>query len=99
MAMVMAREGCCAVRVPLPERFAVHKLIVSDLRIGRDAKSAKDISQACVLATALADTHPGAIEAAVADVPPRARKHLSLALKAAQRLLKDHPRARDALGA
>ncbi len=30
-AMLMSREGCCAVRIPLPERFAIHKLIVSRL--------------------------------------------------------------------
>ena len=26
MAAVLARQGCVAVRVPLPERFALHKL-------------------------------------------------------------------------
>jgi hypothetical protein len=32
MSLLMAREGCCMVRVPLPERFALHKLMVSQLR-------------------------------------------------------------------
>jgi hypothetical protein len=34
--MVMAREGCCAVRLPLPEQFAIHKLVVSRLRTSRE---------------------------------------------------------------
>jgi hypothetical protein len=33
-AALIAREGCCAVRVPLPERYAIHKLLVSRLRWG-----------------------------------------------------------------
>jgi hypothetical protein len=92
--MLMAREGCCAVRVPLPERFAVHKLLVSRLRAGRDAKSERDVTQACVLAAALADSHPGAIESAAAAVPRPASKHFKQALELARRwLAKDHPRA------
>lgn len=98
--MLMAREGCCAVRVPLPERFAVHKLIVSQLRTGRNAKSAKDVRQACVLAAALAASHPGALEEAVAHVPARARKHLVGALVVARDPLEvEHPRAWAELGA
>jgi hypothetical protein len=93
LAMVMGREGCCAVRVPVPERYAIHKLIISRLRTGRDAKSGKDVHQACVLAAALAEHHAGALEAAVAKVPKRARKHLARALEVALPLLRDHPRA------
>jgi hypothetical protein len=93
-AMLLAREGCCMVRVPLPERFAVHKLIVSRLRRGREAKSDKDVFQACVLASALAETHAGAIESAVRAIPVRTRKHLRQALPAARRYLEAaYPRA------
>jgi hypothetical protein len=93
-AAVMSRAGCCAVRVPLPERFAVHKLIVSQLRTGRGAKSGKDVQQAAVLCAALADTHPGAIETAVAAVPKPATKRFKAALKSV-RVLLEHaaPRA------
>ena len=48
-------------RVPLPERFAVHELIVSRLRVGREVRSDSDLDQASVLLAALADTHAGAI--------------------------------------
>jgi hypothetical protein len=93
-ASLLAREGCCAVRVPLPERFAVHKLLVSQLRVGRDAKSDKDVHQASVLCAALADHHPGALESALAAVPRRARRYLAPALAIARRFLeRDHPRA------
>ena len=92
--VLMAREGCCSVRVPVPERFAVHKLIVSRLRTGREAKSDKDVFQACVLCAALAESHPGAIESAVAKIPRRAKKYYKLALESARRLLQQqHSRA------
>lgn len=94
MAMLMARVGCCPVRVPLPERFAVHKLVISRLRTGRDAKSEKDVYQACVLCAALAESYPGAIESAAAQTPRRAKKYLALAIESARRFLESsHSRA------
>ena len=97
---LLAREGCSAVRVPLPERFAIHKLIVSQLRHGRDAKAQKDRGQALVLCAALGDMHPGALESAVRSVPVRARRHLRRALDQLRRPLeKEHPRAWEELTA
>lgn len=91
---LIAREGCCSVRVPLPERFAVHKLIVSSMRRGRDAKILKDRTQASVLCAALAELHPGALESAMRAVPRGARKHLRSALiPVRETLQKKHPRA------
>lgn len=87
-ATLLARQGCCRVRVPLPERYAVHKLVVSQLRTGRGAKSGKDIDQACVLCAALADLHPGAIEEAVEALPRKMGRHYKKALPAAQKRLK-----------
>ncbi|HEX3695455.1 MAG TPA: GSU2403 family nucleotidyltransferase fold protein [Polyangia bacterium] len=98
-AMVMGREGCCSVRVPLPERFAVHKLLVSRLRVERGTKSDKDIVQASVLCAVLAETQSGAITEALSDVPRRARKRLSQAAESARRFLGSaHPRALEELG-
>ncbi len=100
VAMLMAREGCCSVRVPLPERFAIHKLLVSRLRTGREAKSDKDVFQACVLCAALAESHPGAIESAAAEIPRRVKKYLKLAIKSARRFLEPtHLRAWEELSA
>ncbi len=92
MAMLFARAGSCAVRIPLAERFAVHKLIVSHLRRGH-AKSSKDVHQAAVLCAVLAEQHPGALESAVAAIPKRVRKRFKEALAAARPLLDAHPRA------
>lgn len=91
---LLAREGCSAVRVPLAERFAVHKLIVSQLRRGRDAKAQKDRAQALVLCAALGDLHPGALESAVQRVPARVRGHLRRAIEPLRETLGEkHPRA------
>jgi hypothetical protein len=93
-AALLGREGCLAVRVPLPERFAVHKLVVSRLRIGGEAKGERDIVQACTLAAALAERQPGALEEAVTQLPLRARKYLTQSLPSVERWLKaSYPRA------
>ena len=42
-------------RVPSAERFALHKLVVSQLRPARDAKAGRDLSQAAILLAVLAD--------------------------------------------
>lgn len=56
------------VRVPAPERFAVHKLILSQLRPDRSPKRFKDLQQARELIEAMRATEPdvinGEIEAA-----------------------------------
>jgi hypothetical protein len=94
LTAVLAREGSCPVRVPLPERFAVHKLIVSTLRSGRDAKILKDREQAAIFCAALAELHPGALESAVKQAPRRALKHLRQAISAIRATLEGtHPRA------
>ncbi|MEA2162123.1 MAG: hypothetical protein QOK37_250 [Thermoanaerobaculia bacterium] len=91
---VLAQEGSCAVRVPIPERFAIHKLIVSALRRGGDAKLLKDRTQAIVLCAALGDSHPGALAAARDAVPRRAVKYFRRALVSVRESLEaTHPRA------
>lgn len=93
-AALLAREGCCLVRVPLAERFAVHKLLVSSLRGPASAKADKDVLQASVLCAALAELYPGAIESAIEAVPKKASKHLAKGRRAARRYLEEtHPRA------
>jgi len=56
---VLLHKGGVAVLVPSPERFAVHKLIVSELRrADRDSasKARKDLEQASVMIEALANS-------------------------------------------
>jgi len=94
MSLLMAREGCCLVRVPLPERFALHKLMVSQLRPERGAKSEKDLLQAAVLLAALGEKHPGAIEEGRKQIPASILLRLNQAIAQLQHLLEqDHPRA------
>lgn len=88
-SVVMAREGCCSVRIPIPERFAVHKLVVSQLRTGREAKSIKDIEQASVLCAALAELFPGAIEDAVEALSSKMTKHFRKSLPSTRKLLEN----------
>lgn len=98
--LLLAREGLCAVRVPLPERFAVHKLVVSRLRVERGAKTDKDVFQAAVLAAVLGETHPDALTSAVEALPRRARKHFEAGrAQAAAYLEAAHPRAWEELSA
>ena len=93
MTAVLAREGCAAVRVPTPERYAVHKLIVSQLR-GRHAKVERDRIQALVLAAALGDLYPGSLKSAVKELPQRATKYFRKAVEQLRsRLEIDHVRA------
>lgn len=98
MTTLIAREGVAAIRVPSAERFALHKLIVSQLRAGRDAKTARDLAQAAVLLAVLADKHPGAIEDAAAALPRSGHRHLKRARVALQaNLPRTYARAWDAL--
>jgi hypothetical protein len=93
ISTLIAREGCCPVRVPVAERFAIHKLVVSRLRVNRDSKAGKDIFQAAVLLAALGEKFPGAIESAVEDLPVSAHVYLVDALPFALDLMQGHQRA------
>jgi hypothetical protein len=92
MSTLLAREGCCPIRVPLPERFALHKLVVSQLRSNRDAKSGKDIVQASAVIDALGESFPGAIESAFRALPKSAHAHLLKTLPLVQRQLRGSAR-------
>jgi hypothetical protein len=79
---VLSSHGSVLVRVPVPERFAIHKLIVSQLRDKASSKPDKDLSQAAVLTEVLAERHPGAIEDALAAVPRVSERYLVRGIKA-----------------
>ena len=70
-AVVLYREGVL-VRVPAPERYAIHKLIVASARTGlHRAKSEKDLLQASALILALAEARPFELRAAHDDAVSR----------------------------
>ena len=83
---LLSPHGVVLVRVPVPERYAIHKLIVSQLR-SRGSKPAKDLSQAAVLIDAVVERFPGAIEEALAVVPKSAGKYLRRAKEAVSQYL------------
>ena len=85
-APVLSPHGVVLVRVPVPERYSIHKLIVSQLR-SRGSKPGKDLSQAAVLIEAVVERFPGAIEEALTAVPKSASKYLRRAKVAVSRYL------------
>lgn len=62
------------ISVPAPERFAVHKLIVAQLRPGGEAKRNKDLRQAQELFDCIAAANPDALQDALDDARQRGRK-------------------------
>jgi hypothetical protein len=86
-APILSPHGVVMVRVPVPERYAIHKLIVSQLRGTASSKTAKDLQQAAILIAAVVDRFPGAIEEALLSVPKSAGRHVRRALTALKRHL------------
>lgn len=60
-AIVLGREAVVPVRVPVPERYAWHKMLVSQLRTSTGEKRTKDLHQAAVIFAALAEREPDAL--------------------------------------
>ena len=73
-AVGLYREGIL-LRIPAPERYAIHKLIVAAARTGSfRSKSAKDIAQAEVLIEVLAEQRPFELSVAYKEATSRGRK-------------------------
>jgi hypothetical protein len=72
--VVMARDGAIPVRVPRAERFAWHKMLVSQLRGATSEKRAKDVVQAATLVAVLAEDAPDDLALAHAALPRGTRK-------------------------
>jgi hypothetical protein len=83
----LSPHGVVLVRVPAPERFVIHKLIVSQLRSTASSKPQKDLRQAATLLEAMAERFPDAVEEALADVPRSATRLVARAAKALERHL------------
>lgn len=71
-AVALYRSGVL-VQIPRPERFAIHKLIVADRRLGGpdQAKSRKDRGQAAFLIEVLAEDRPDDLREALEDALSR----------------------------
>lgn len=68
-AIVVARECVAPVKVPSPERFAWHKMLVSQLRESTSEKRSKDVWQATVLVAVLAEDAPDSLLQAAKALP------------------------------
>ncbi|MGA7540153.1 MAG: GSU2403 family nucleotidyltransferase fold protein [Steroidobacteraceae bacterium] len=84
---MLSPHGIVMVRVPAPERLAVHKLIVSQLRGTASAKPEKDLRQAATLIEALAERFPEAVAEAIAALPKSAVRYAVRASRALERHL------------
>lgn len=84
---VLSPHGVVMVRVPAPERFALHKLIVSQLRGTASPKPAKDLRQAATLIEVLAARFPHAVKEALGALPKSAVRYAVRAIKALERHL------------
>jgi hypothetical protein len=84
---ILSPHGIVLVRVPVPERYAIHKLVVSQTRSKTSGKHGKDLQQAAILLEALAERFPGAIEGALAAAPKSALRQLHRAQLALTRHL------------
>jgi len=96
-ATVIAREGVCRVRVPVPERMAWHKLLVAGLRATQSSKSRKDFEQGCVLLAVVGELDSDAVVEAAARLPVPARSKILKQAEQIEKMLEAHPRALDAL--
>lgn len=83
-AVALYREGI-PVRIPAPERFAVHKLIVASVRTGTHrAKSEKDLMQAGSLIQTLVEARPYELQFALEEAQqrePKWRSAIDMSLK------------------
>jgi len=93
-SVVIGREHLVPVMVPQPARYALHKLIVADLRTGIDnPKKEKDLVQAGILSAILVQEDPSALEDAAAAFTPAMRKHARASLPRWLSIMDIHPEA------
>jgi len=90
---VISSHGVAAVRIPVPERFALHKLVVAQLRAGRTEKRRKDLMQAAALIAAMGELYPGSLESGFEKTAKSIRKHIRTSLLRIRSELDAHPQA------
>jgi hypothetical protein len=73
--VILSRDRVIPLKVPRPERYCVHKLVVSQLRAKTSAaKDEKDVDQATLLAQVLEERFPGLVEETAASLDRSARR-------------------------
>ena len=96
-SIVLSPNQVIPVRIPSPERFAIHKLFSSQSRRSNRDKIRKDLQQAAVLAAAIEEETPGRLLDESRIFPHKARSALKRGAAAASKLVDAHPDAQAAL--
>lgn len=97
-AVALSPNQVIPVRVPSPERFAIHKLFSSQSRRTDRDKVRKDLDQAAIVAAAVEDETPGRLSEAFRRLPAQGRSAVKKAAAAAAKLIdRGHPEASRAL--
>jgi hypothetical protein len=86
-AAVLSPNHIVPIKVPAPERFALHKLLSSESRRSGPGKAAKDREQAALLAAAVEEEMPGRLWDAYKQLPRAGRSAVARGARAAARLL------------
>ena len=98
-AIALSPNQVIPIRVPSPERFALHKLFSSQSRRTDRDKIRKDLEQAAVLAAAVEEETPGRLRDAFRRMPAEAKTAVRKGAGAAAKLLEQtHAEAFAALG-
>jgi hypothetical protein len=97
--VLLGREGAVPVKLPRPEAFAWHKMLVSELRGSTREKQGKDRQQASVIFAALAEDAPDALAQAFEQIPRGGKSKARRAAKIVLELLNkaNHERAANVL--
>jgi hypothetical protein len=91
-SVLVGRDRIVPVTVPHPGWFCVHKLALFELRTGVDnPKREKDVLQAAVLASALAQDQDHLLTEAIAGMDGKLRSKVKAGARRALALLKDGP--------
>lgn len=86
-AVVLSPNQVIPVRVPAPERFALHKLFSSQSRKSERDKVRKDLEQAALLSAVIEEETPGSMRDAFRRTPAQAKSTVRRGAAAAARLL------------
>jgi hypothetical protein len=93
-SVVLSPNQVVPVKIPTPQRFALHKLYSSQRRGSSRDKGRKDLQQASVLIGALEEETPGLLSDALRHLPARARDAVKRGAGVALKLVDDsHPEA------
>jgi hypothetical protein len=96
-SVVLSPNQVIPVRIPAPERLAIHKLFSSQSRRGDRDKARKDLQQAAVLSAAVEEETPGRVGEAYRALPAAAKATVRRGAAAVRKLFDGDGEALEAL--